>query len=412
MVGRARASRAVVAALIALGVVAGIAIPVSAAASTDASTRAGGGGGTQNIATIEVTRDSVEVRKEGGATFRAARDGEKLDVGDRVRTDATGRAELKYADDSYTRLDVNTTFTVTKLSDDQGNRQVEGTLDSGQTWNRTAELTGTQSFQQSGAGATASVLGTAFAVQCDLPTTCAFTGVVDEISLTGANVVRDLQPLQRVVVDASALGDTSTLTLEEISNNAWIQENLRLDLELGFGPGPFVFPPRVTGSALPLGPPLIPAPNYPPDSCSFGMSFSSGPSGSQPVVTIGSATGPFLPGATVQLDFLSDTVPLGTVTADAAGHVSTRITIPAGASLGAHTVRATGPGVDGSTTCPATFTVTAAGASQAGSGPLAFTGSSNTPELVGLALVALIAGIVLVVGARRRAALRSRISGR
>jgi len=164
-----------------------------------------------------------------------------------------------------------------------------------------------------------------------------------------------------------------------------------------------------TGSAFAQ---QTPPPNYPPESCSIGMSSSSGPAGSQPGVTIQNATGPFLPGATVQVDFLSDVVPLATVTADSAGHVSTRVTIPANAAAGAHTVRATGPGPGGSVTCPATFTVTARGVAAAKGPVLAVTGSSNAPELVGLGLVALIAGTVLVVGARRRAALQSRIHAR
>ena len=51
--------------------------------------------------------------------------------------------------------------TVTKLTDNQGNRQVNGTVLTGQTWNRTVALTQSESFQQQAAGASAAVAGTA-----------------------------------------------------------------------------------------------------------------------------------------------------------------------------------------------------------------------------------------------------------
>src|SRR5476649_2237507 len=110
------------------------------------------------VAKLQVTHTKVDVRKKGASSFAKATSGETLAVGDTVRTEADGRAEIDYSGDAYTRLDVNTTFVVAKLSDNKGDRQVQGSLDTGRTWARTAALTQSESFEQSGAGATSSVL--------------------------------------------------------------------------------------------------------------------------------------------------------------------------------------------------------------------------------------------------------------
>ena len=72
------------------------------------------------IATLAVEKPNVSVKKKGSDTFVSATDGEKLHEGDTVQTDATGRATVNYTDSAYTRLDVNTTFTIEKLTEDQG----------------------------------------------------------------------------------------------------------------------------------------------------------------------------------------------------------------------------------------------------------------------------------------------------
>ena len=170
-------------------------------------TGSGGDGGSSTsdevVATLAVTEQTVEVQKADAEEFKKAKDGQKLREGDTVRTDATGRAEVEYGQDSYTRLDVNTTFTIVSLADDQGNRQVEGSLDVGKTWNRTsAALTESESFEQTGAGATAAVVGTASSVECASATECVFTAVVDNVELTGDDgLIKLLTPLDRVRLD-------------------------------------------------------------------------------------------------------------------------------------------------------------------------------------------------------------------
>jgi LPXTG-motif cell wall-anchored protein len=184
----------------------------------------------------------VSVQAAGSSRFSPGTDGEALHVGDTVRTDGVGRAEIDYSSDAYTRLGATTTFTIKKLTDNQGNRQVNGSLDAGQTWNRTAALTQSQSFQQDGGGTTAAVAGTAFVLSCPSPTTCTFTGVVDNVNLTGSNSqTRTLNPLDQCGSTNGVLcGNVSQLTPDQLALIQWIQVNVFLDyVEHGLGNGVF-----------------------------------------------------------------------------------------------------------------------------------------------------------------------------
>lgn len=198
------------------------------------------------VAVLKIQNLSVSVQKKGAGDFKPAKDGQKLHEGDTVQTDAAGLAEVDYSDDSYTRLDVSTTLKIVKLSDDQGNRQVETSVDAGRTWNRTAALTESQSFEQSGAGATAAVVGTAFAVQCDAPVApattsahCTTIAIEHVTKWTGADGVPiNLNPLDSCDATNGVLcQDITHLTPDQLGD--WIQSNLYLDLVLrGLGPGP------------------------------------------------------------------------------------------------------------------------------------------------------------------------------
>ena len=192
------------------------------------------------IATLKVTAGEVSVQAKGATSFMAATDGQSLQAGDTVKTGPTGRAEVEYAKDTFTRLDVNTTFTVVRLTDEQGNRRVQGSLDTGRTWNRTATLTQSESFEQKGAGATAAVLGTAFMIECDTVTHCRFVAVDHPIQMTDGAGTQILDPLQAIDVTAGVPSAVTTLTVDQIAAIAWIQQNLLLDKFLGIGDGPFV----------------------------------------------------------------------------------------------------------------------------------------------------------------------------
>jgi len=92
-------------------------------------------------------------------------------------------------DGSITRLAGSTIFTISKLTNERGGRQTQGTLSVGETWNRAAKVSETGSFEVKAGGTTAAVEGTAFVAKC-VPTTdgsktvdCTFTAVVDDIKV-------------------------------------------------------------------------------------------------------------------------------------------------------------------------------------------------------------------------------------
>ena len=143
------------------------------------------------LATLKVTSDGVTVKKKGAADYAAAKDGQALAQGDSIKTDASGTAEIDYTDGSLTRLSPATIFSLTKLTNDKGGRQTQGTLSVGETWNRAAKVSETGEFSVKAGGTTAAVEGTAFVVKC-VPNTsstsktanCTVQAVVDNINVT------------------------------------------------------------------------------------------------------------------------------------------------------------------------------------------------------------------------------------
>ena len=229
-----------------------LALPLAGPAIAGQGNGSGQGGSGQQVnpadvlATLVVENPNVEVKPKGEDAFVPATDGQQLRAGDTVRTDATGRAEVDYSDDAYTRLDVSTTFKIVKLTEEQGERQIEGGLESGRTWNRTEAVTQSGSFEQSGASATAATAGTAFAMTCTVEAPdaqCRYQSIVHYLVLTGEDGQQQhMTPLTGCVATNGALCDELThLTPEQVAANVWIQENLLRDLlERGYGPGPFV----------------------------------------------------------------------------------------------------------------------------------------------------------------------------
>ena len=149
------------------------------------------GAKSKSLATLSVTTDGVFVKKKGAADYTAAKDGQSLAQGDAVKTDATGAAEIDYSDGSLTRLSSATIFALTKLTDEKGGRQTQGSLSVGEAWNRAGKVSETGSFSVKAGGTTAAVEGTAFIVKCapvagstDKTVTCTVQAVVDNINVT------------------------------------------------------------------------------------------------------------------------------------------------------------------------------------------------------------------------------------
>jgi hypothetical protein len=146
-------------------------------------------GAADALANLKITADNVQVKQKGKSSFVDAKEGMALKQGDTVKTDASGLAEIDYTDGSITRLANSTVFTISKLTNEKGGRQTQGTLSVGETWNRAAKVSETGSFEVKAGGTTAAVERTAFVAKC-VPKTdgsqavdCTFTAVVDDIKV-------------------------------------------------------------------------------------------------------------------------------------------------------------------------------------------------------------------------------------
>jgi hypothetical protein len=205
-------------------------------------------------ATLTVDQPGVTVLKKGSPDFTKGKSHEKVKVGDTVQTDGTGLAELSYKDGSITRLDNNSIFTLEGLSDKTGARKIEGKVSAGQTWNRVQKLSGSDTFQQTGNGATAAVLGTAFLTKCSLPqgvafkvvktkkalkklqkaSTCQFTLVDGKLQLTSLGKAVGVARGQSVSVDNGGnAGAVVTLPPDILFTDAWVVKNLDEDAKAG-----------------------------------------------------------------------------------------------------------------------------------------------------------------------------------
>ena len=124
-------------------------------------------GSTDETAELQILAGTVEVAV-GDGDFGAATDGQVLEAGYTVRTGADGRAAIEYFDGSVTRLDHDTTFTITTLEtldNDDESTVIEGEQANGNTYNRVVSLTDSASrFDVETPTATASVQGTIYAI--------------------------------------------------------------------------------------------------------------------------------------------------------------------------------------------------------------------------------------------------------
>jgi hypothetical protein len=212
------------------------------------------GAATKPTGTITVEAPGVTVLKKGATDFGKAKSNQKVAVGDTIQTDAAGLAQITFKDGTLTRLDHNSIFTLDKLVNTTGKRQVEGTVSAGQTWNRVQKLSESESFQQKGNGATAVVAGTAFVTKCSLPSgtafatvktkkqlkklqkasKCDFTLVDGKLTLSSLGKSVPMTGGQATSVDAAGnAGNAVTVPPDLFYNDQWILTNLDLDAKAG-----------------------------------------------------------------------------------------------------------------------------------------------------------------------------------
>ena len=409
-----RVLRLTLAMTVALGSVAVLGTTAGATPSAKSATSAKS---KKVLATLKVQSAQVTVKKKGAKSYLAAKDGQALAQGDSIKTDTAGKAEIDYTDGSLTRLGNSTQFKISKLTNKQGGRQTQGTLSVGETWNRAAKVSETGSFEVKAGGTTAAVEGTAFAVVCVKNAgtlTCTFTDVVDNVKVTTADGQEaQLGPAKSVVVVSGDLGTINTLTYEQLANDIFIAGNLALDLQAGKGKGLADILGAPTGNAAGSnntgGPSSGTGSGSPEvlggdvnaivtviDNPAVGGEAYTQPGGivvdNPNVEAGGEATfhgSGCIPNETLQVLF--DGKLIGTIQSDSQGNFAGSLRIPPGTAPGVHLLTVRGA------VCILNANINVLG------GRLAFTGSSNhTGTYVLAGLAAVVVGLVLVVGTRRR----------
>lgn len=206
-----------------------------------------------------------------------------------------------------------------------------------------------------------------------------------------------LTPGHEVGVADGDVGQPQELTREDLQSDVWITGNLLLDQTVGIGKGladlPAGFADPGTGggrgtatpAAAPAAPPSIVGDSQYPAQGSLVVE--------NPTVQVGAevsfrGSGCAADGV-LQISF--DGQSIGTIAADASGTFAGSITVPRGTAPGEHALSVRG------SNCSFNTTVTVAGSG------LAFTGASgHTGTTVLVGIVAIVMGLVFVVGTRRR----------
>ena len=177
----------------------------------------------------------VEVRGGADGPFVLLEAVEPVAVGDGVRTDFTGFAEIAYLDGSRTRLDIDTEFDVVELIDDAGVSTTRTAMGVGRTWHRVESL-GEGEFTVETSQATATVRGTAFVLDCVSVSDCSyivFEGIID-VTLSDGSVIEVVGPAKVEVVGGVA-GPVTSVTLAELLGDPWLVANVNRDIAAGFG---------------------------------------------------------------------------------------------------------------------------------------------------------------------------------
>jgi hypothetical protein len=228
----------------------GVGGPVGALAPSSGS--AGSGGPVGDAVAIAA---GVEVRAGLAGAYAGVAASQPVAVGDGVRTDATGFAEVAYSDGSRTRLDVNTEFEVVALVDDAGNAVTRTEMGVGRTWHR-VQAVGAASggFEVVTSQATAAGRGTAFVVSCLSVESCDYAvmeGVVD-VTLADGTVVTVTAPATLDVTNGVATGPLP-LSWDGLFGDPWLVANTDRDVEAGFADRATVYQAYGPGYASMVG---------------------------------------------------------------------------------------------------------------------------------------------------------------
>ena len=197
----------------------------------------GGGGSSQAAAaeptaTLGIISTNIDTATSANA-FTPAKEGQALAVGDQVRTDPTGFAEITYHDGSWTRIEHNATLTIDELTDTGTAKTVKASIDTGDAWNRARHLTSPDdAYQLDTPVATAAVRGTAFATTCTTnPTRCTFSvldGTVEITPHTGTPLTLHAGDTVTITADQPPPTPTSP-GIAALAQDPFIADNLTRD---------------------------------------------------------------------------------------------------------------------------------------------------------------------------------------
>lgn len=214
-----------------------LAVTAAACGGSESSTSEGSGGveSAEAVvsATLEIITTNIESSLDGG-TFEEAEAGQELVVGDRVKTDVTGFAELTYHDGSWMRVESEATLTIDDLQDSDDATVVRSSIDTGQAWNRVQELSSPDdAYELDTPVASAAVRGTAFSVLCLGAAACTFSVLDGEVVITpvDGSEPKTLTAGERWTVTAGQPpGVPEAPGIAELSRDPFIAKNLLLDL--------------------------------------------------------------------------------------------------------------------------------------------------------------------------------------
>ncbi len=197
------------------------------------------------VADAVVIDPGVEVRAGAAGTYSAVQTSTHVAEGDGVRTDATGFAEIAYLDGSRTRLDVNTEFDVVALVDDAGVSSTRTSMGIGRTWHRVESLgEAGGGFSVETSQATATVTGTAFAIECVSDAECSY-GVIEgslELTLPDGTVIDLAAP--SVVNVVNGVADVVTpVPYDGVFGDPWLVDNAVRDVAAGFADPATIYQP-------------------------------------------------------------------------------------------------------------------------------------------------------------------------
>lgn len=184
------------------------------------------------LATLEVISTDVTVQGADDSQPSSSQTGTALDVGDTVRTDPSGFAEIGFFDGSLTRVENAATFTLTDLQDTEAAAVVDTDLQTGRSWNRIQDLSESETWTQATPVAQATVRGTAYAADCTPdPQTCLFTVVEGtvELQLPDGTTITLTARQQVALTREQPPGEIEDLTTEQLADNEWVTRNRALD---------------------------------------------------------------------------------------------------------------------------------------------------------------------------------------